>query len=190
MLLYVVDEVLSFREKRGFLHRRELLPIKLLLLATSIAIPLAVELNIAAVYTVSLWLLLLLAGLRRTALYIALSTAILFTSFIPVTLALQGSLLRVVRSLLAAASTLSIGVFTLATLQPKQLGWFTPTYLLLVVLNSVLREVRDVHTVLRARGETGYRYYLRLFTASIEIALSRANTLIDSLKSRGIEVSD
>jgi hypothetical protein len=60
----------------------------------------------------------------------------------------------------------------------------------MITLNSVLKELRDIQIVLKAKGETGYRYYLRIFAISIEIALSRIDVLIDSLKVRGIDISE
>ncbi|MCS7111277.1 MAG: hypothetical protein RMI45_00990 [Ignisphaera sp.] len=189
MLAYIIDEVLSFREKGTPLHRGELLPLKLALLTASVVVPLTTELGVAIVYTAALWLVVLLIGLRRTALYIAFSAAFLFASLLIVALALQGNVGQVVRSLLVAASTLSVGVLIFATLSPKHVGRLTPIYLLLVILGSVLREMRDAQIVLRARGEAGLRYYLRLFTVSIEVALSRTDAIIDSLKARGIELN-
>ncbi|MEM0005883.1 MAG: hypothetical protein QW406_03345, partial [Ignisphaera sp.] len=94
----------------------------------------------------------------------------------------------IVRPLLTASATLSIGLLIFATLLPQHLTRFQILYLLSVIFNSVLREIRDAQIVLRARGETGFKYYLRIFTVSIEVALSRIDTLVDSLKARGIEL--
>ncbi len=189
MLTYIVDEVLSFREKKTFMHRGRVLLLKLILFVLSIVIPLTTKLSIAIVYTVALWLTVYLMGLRKTVLYIIFSTTFLYITLYLVTLALGGNIWYAVRPLLVASSTLSISVLIFATLPPNHVRRFILLYLLLVTLNSVLREIRDVQIVLRARGEAGFRYYLRIFVVSIEVALSRIDVLIDSLKARGIELS-
>jgi len=188
VLNYIIDEVFSFREKKTLLHRKELLPLKIALFVASIAIPLATDLMIAVAYVVILWLVLLLLGLKRATLYIVFSTATLYLSLLLVALILQGDTGCIVRPLLTASATLSIGLLTFATLLPQHLTRFQILYLLSVIFNSVLREIRDAQIVLRARGETGFKYYLRIFTVSIEVALSRIDTLVDSLKARGIEL--
>lgn len=189
VLNYIIDEILSFRERGTPLHRRELLPVKLALFIASIVVPFTTKLEIAVSFVVGLWSAVLLLGLRRTALYIVASTTLLYITISLTALALHGDVERIIRSLMVATATLSTGLLIFATVQPSHLRRFQTLYLLLITLNNVLRELRDVQIVLRSRGETGFRYYLRIFTISIEVALTRIDVLIDSLKARGIEVT-
>uniref|UniRef100_A0A7J3QGE2 Uncharacterized protein n=1 Tax=Ignisphaera aggregans TaxID=334771 RepID=A0A7J3QGE2_9CREN len=190
MLSYVIDEILKFREKKSLFSKAELIPFKSTLFILSILIPFSLDIEIAVIYTLIVWLLTIFLGLKRTALYIVSSAAILYISMLLITLALNGNIHHVIRALLVATSTLSTGVIIFATTPPSHLRRFSVAYLLMITLNSVLKELRDIQIVLKARGETGFRYYLRIFVISIEIALSRIDVLIDSLKVRGIDISE
>jgi hypothetical protein len=190
VLSYVIDEIITFREKKSLFSKAELIPFKSILFILSILIPFSIDIKVAVIYTLIVWLFTILLGLKRTALYIAFSAAILYISMLLITLALNGNLYHVIRALLVATSTLSTGVIIFATTPPSHLRRFSVVYLLMITLNSVLKELRDIQIVLKAKGETGYRYYLRIFAISIEIALSRIDVLIDSLKVRGIDISE
>ena len=190
VLSYVIDEIIAFREKKSLFSKAELIPFKSTLFILSILIPFSIDIKVAVIYTLIVWLLTVFLGLKRTALYIASSAAILYISMFLIALALNGNVYHVIRALLVATSTLSTGVIIFATTPPSHLRRFSMIYLLMITLNSVLKELRDIQIVLKARGETGFRYYLRIFTISIEIALSRIDVLIDSLKVRGIDISE
>jgi len=190
VLSYVIDEIIAFREKKSLFSKAELIPFKSTLFILSILIPFSIDIKVAVIYTLIVWLLTVFLGLKRTALYIASSAAILYISMFLIALALNGNVYHVIRALLVATSTLSTGVIIFATTPPSHLRRFSMIYLLMITLNSVLKELRDIQIVLKARGETSFRYYLRIFTISIEIALSRIDVLIDSLKVRGIDISE
>jgi len=190
VLSYVIDEIIAFREKKSLFSKAELIPFKSTLFILSILIPFSIDIKVAVIYTLIVWLLTVFLGLKRAALYIASSAAILYISMFLIALALNGNVYHVIRALLVATSTLSTGVIIFATTPPSHLRRFSMIYLLMITLNSVLKELRDIQIVLKARGETGFRYYLRIFTISIEIALSRIDVLIDSLKVRGIDISE
>jgi len=189
VLLSVLREVLDYkyRAPRALLSTRSLI-FKLAFLVFSVVISITQAVIIVVVYVIALLLILLVMGLWRSTLYIVISILALYASVTLGALLLHGDVVKVTRFTLIAASTLPVLVLIASTTKPSTLRKILVLYLLFIVFNSVLREILDVVTVYRARGVEGLKYWLRVIVASIILSLSRSTSLIDSLRSRGVEV--
>jgi len=189
VLIPVLREVVEYRYRapRALLSTRAFM-VKLALLVISIVVSLTQPLDIVIMYVVALLAVLLVLKLWRTALYVVFSVVVLYISMLLCAVILHGDLIRVSRFVLVAASTLPVLVLLASTTNPSDFRKIPALYLLLVVFNSVLREILDVATVYRARGVEGLNYWLRVIIASITLSFSRSTMLVDSLRSRGIEV--
>lgn len=189
MLLSVLREVLDYkyRAPRALLSTRSLI-FKLALLVFSIVFSTTQAVIIVVVYAIALLLILLILGLWRSTIYIVISILALYASLMLGALLLHGDVVRVTRFILIAASTLPVLVLIASTTKPSTLRRILVLYLLFIVFNSVLREILDVVTVYKARGVGGLKYWLRVIVASITLSLSRSALLVDSLRSRGVEV--
>lgn len=191
MLLSVALEILDYRCRAArILSTRPALYIKLVLLIASITIPLLSSERIALLFIASILLLLLALGLKLTVAYIAISTLLLYTTLLASAIIFRGSIESVTMFTLTAASTLSTFIFVFATTRTSVVKRILTLYLLLIVFSSVLREVIDIATVYKAKGSSGLRYWLQVVIASIAIALTRVQNLADSLRARGIEVTE
>ena len=189
MLLSVIREVLECRQRAPRVLVSEwALVAKLLLLAVSLALSTTQPPHVVLVYTTTLLALLLALGLRATTLYVVVSCAALYASMATGALVFHGDLVRVTRFTLIAASTLPVLVLIASTTTPYTVRRAPLLYLLLVVFNSVLREVLDVATVYKARGVEGLEYWLRVVVASMALSTRRSTALVDSLRARGVEV--
>jgi len=189
VLLSVLREVLDYKYKAPqILLSPWSFSFKFVLLISSVVFSITQQIIIAIVYVIALLSILLVLGLWRSTIYIITSILILHASMTLGALLLHGDLARVTRFTLVAASTLPVLVLIASTTKPSTLKRMPILYLLSIVFNNVLREILDVVTVYRARGVEGLNYWLRVIIASITLSISRSASLIDSLRSRGIEV--
>ncbi len=183
----VINEIFSFRESHRF--GVWVIYLEIAAMAISIAVPyLSIEIVIATIYSFLYPILLMVIGLRRSSLYTFTSFILFLSISMPMAMVFRGNIINVYRFSLVALSTLSIGILFLSSLHPSMVKGNTYLYLLTILLNSMLREVRDILTVFRARGEHGLKLYVRSITVSIIVTFSRIETLVDSLRSRGIEI--
>jgi hypothetical protein len=191
VLLSVALEVLDCRRRAPrILSTRFALYTKLALIIISIVLPLITSLTVSLLYTASIMILLLALGLKLTVLYIVLSLSTLYIVLLASAIAFGGSVESVTRFTIIAASTLPTFILVFATTRPSALRRIPALYLLLVIFSSVLREVVDVATVYRAKGSSGMRYWLQVVVALIAVALIRTQNLADSLRARGVEVTE
>jgi len=189
VLLSVLREVLEYKYRAPrILLSKWAFPGKLVLLVLSLVVSTTQPRSVVVIYVTALLVLLLVLGLWRSALYTALSVLALYTSMVLGALLLHGDVIRVARFVLVAASTLPVLVLTASTTTPSTFRKVPALYLLLVVFNSVVREIIDVATVYRARGVSGVKYWLRVVVASIVLSIARSSTLVDAFRARGVEV--
>ena len=188
MLEEVVEEILIYREKSKLGKRSLVLEIAALIATSLVAYYAPISLLALTLYCLAYPILLAVLGLRKTSLYAVLSFAI-FASITTLTARfLRGDVVSALKFSLVALATFSIGALILATLKPEIFRGNAYAYVLLVVLNHVFTEVRDVALSYKSRGESGLKLYLRTVIASLTLALARASTLADSLRARGFEV--
>ncbi len=187
MLDTVVDEIICFRERHK--ASKWVIHIELIAILLSIAIPyLPIDIVIVTLYSFLYPSILLLLGFRRGFTYVLTSFLLLLSTSIPIAMVFGGNILSVYRFSLVALSTLSIGILILASLHPLIFRSNLHLYLLMIMLNSMIREVRDVIKVFRAKGEGGLKLYARSIITAIQIFFAISTTLIDALRARGIEI--
>jgi len=176
-----------FRER--YRPRKAVFYIELIAMAISIAFPYIVkDIVVATIYSFLYPSILAILGLRKSSLYTLASYALLTLFLIPMAVVFHGDIENVYRFTLVALSTLSIGILILSTLHPTIFRNNIYLYLLAIMLNNTLKEVRDIATVFRAKGEQGLKLYTRIIITSIIVMFTKIETLIDSLKARGIEI--
>jgi len=191
VILSVLEEVLEYRRRApGVLLRKELVATKALLLVISLVTPLFAPVRVSLALAALMLALLALLGLRLSALYVALSALLLYASMALSAIIFNGDMGSAARFCLAAASTLSAFIIIASTTPPSLLRRWPALYILAVIFSGVLREILDISVVLRARGSSGLRYWLRVIVASVAAALTRADALRDSLSARGVELGE
>jgi len=184
----VIDEIINYRQKHRFNKSTLYLLITLYVVTTLITFQPWFNIIYVTIYCFTISITLLILGLRRTFLYVTLSFAIILGSMLPIGYILKSDLVKIYRFSLTAYSTLSIGVLILLCLNPSLFKGNIYIYIFLIILNQVIREVRDVVVAHRSRGLSGLKLYVRAALTSMIIAFTRLNTLLDSLKARGFQV--
>ncbi|MEM1873036.1 MAG: hypothetical protein QXS85_04830 [Acidilobaceae archaeon] len=191
MVSRVADEVLERRSRAGPIHAsRAVLAAKALLLLAAAVAPLVAPLLLALAVFLALATVLALMGLRASLAYVASSTLFVTASGLLLSLVLDGDPSRAVRFGLSAGSSLSAALIVLATTKPGVFRSHPPLYVALLIIDEVVRETADTYTSLRARGLEGWRLYVAVAVDSMVRVFARSEALVDSLKSRGVEVSD
>jgi hypothetical protein len=188
VLLSAVLEVLDYRGRAPeFLSAAPAIYLKTAMVVASFTLPLASP-AAAAAYGAAVVAAMVALGLRRVPAYIAASLPVVYLTLLASAAVLGGDIASAARFTTFVAATAPTLAFVFATTKPSTARRVPALYLLLVVLSSVLREVVDIATSYRARGSAGLGYWMRVVVAAVAVGLSRAQTLSDSLRSRGIEV--
>ncbi|MEM0027038.1 MAG: hypothetical protein QXT53_04380 [Ignisphaera sp.] len=191
MILSVVQEVLGYRVKAPRIAFSKWFSIaKIVLFILSIVVPVVAPTAASLGLVTSLVILLAVLGLRRSAVYTVFTAAILYLIMFSTAFLFHGDLERITRLTLLASSSLSTIILIASTTKPSMLRRWPTLYLFSIVFANTLKEVVDIATVYRARGSRGLRYVLQVVVASIAMAIARTSTLVDSLKARGIEVTE
>jgi len=184
----VIDEIIDYRQRRRFNKSTLYLLITLYVVTTLIMFQPWINIVYVTIYCFTISITLLVLGLRRTFLYATFSFMLILGTMLPIGYILKGDLVKIYRFSLTAYSTLSIGVLILLCLNPSLFKGNIYIYIFLIILNQVIREVRDVVVVYRSRGLSGLKLYVRAVLISMIMAFTRLNTLLDSLKARGFQV--
>ncbi|MEM3959653.1 MAG: hypothetical protein QW200_04950, partial [Ignisphaera sp.] len=187
----MVQEVLGYRVKAPRIVFSKWFSIaKIALFILSIAVPVVAPTAVSLGLVASLVILLAVLGLRRSAVYTVFTAAILYLIMFSTAFLLHGDLERITRLTLLASSSLSTIILIASTTKPSMLRRWPTLYLFSIVFANTLKEVVDIATVYRARGSGGLRYVLQVVVASMAMSIARTSTLVDSLKARGIEVTE
>ena len=191
MILSVVQEVLGYRVRAPRTVFSKWFSIaKIVLFILSIVVPVVAPPAASLGLATSLVILLAALGLRRSAVYTVFTATVLYLILFSTAFLLHGDLERVTRLTLLASSTLSTMILIASTTKPSMLRRWPTLYLFSIVFASTLREVVDIATVYRAKGSGGLRYVLQVIVASMAMSIARTSTLVDSLKARGVEVTE
>ena len=191
MIEYVVDEILECRRRApGYLQTKPFLAVKTVFFISSIIVPYLAPIRIALLYALASLIPLAILRLKRCIVYVSLSGATIYLFMVLVAYVFGGDISYATRGVLVAVSTLSASITFFASTKPSVFKRLWYLYLLMIIFGDVLREVRDVATVYRARGSKGLRHCLEVYIASLILALRRVEALADSLRARGIEVTE
>jgi len=184
----VIEEIMGFREKH--IVSKKLLFVEFVLLVASFLIIFyaPIDLIYLTIYTSAYPTILFVLGFRKPVIYILLSFLLVLASMAPFAIFFHGSLEKVYRFSLTALTSISLGVLILSSLHPALYRNHIYLYLLIILLNQMFREIRDVFQAYRTRGESGLKLYARVLLTSILITVARKDMIIDSLRARGFNL--
>jgi len=184
----VIEEIMSFREKH--VVSKELLFIEFVILVASFFIIFyaPIDLIYLTIYSLAYPTILFVLGFRKPVMYIFFSFLLVLASMTPFAILFGGSLEKVYRFSLTALTSISLGALILSSLNPASYRNHIYLYLLIILLNQMFREIRDVFQAYRSRGESGLKLYARVLLTSILITVARKDMLIDSLRARGFNL--